>query len=488
MNVNKLSQFSPRTLAMFAEIISGVQDIRVILSERAKDALTVVLGSRTLVLNPVLCGLYDVALGGMLLTHRNLLSKAPKQEDRRNRWLNLKAERVLVPQAHRDLENRFPRIHSLSGYFRTWASSHGLQITEKSVEYQSLSPSAARRQGSFGISAALDIIPELEITGASEDFNWLHASLESNSLPVQELAHLPELPVCRIPLRIDSAERFPMLEEWEEQLATQDSREIIDGLMKCHRDKSIVRETRRNAGRHTMSGTHIDTGRLVESIVRTRVGLPTAVFRKPASSLEPVFDPDQFLTVMTFDMNDLADLSWTGNRSAVLRFLANLLTVFDRLGVHLLVQATADTVLTLQDGRKVCAHFTSVLKRPEDSFEKVLLPRLMRLMQKPLALPGEPICFHPAGADDIRNTLSRESGDGNYSFYTVIWWARHLFGQHKSEFQQFSFLQRCADHVDHAFAEIHREVDGTLDTQGCFLPWELRQHGQPGQFLASSEL
>ncbi len=490
MNPSQLSlnRFSPRTLNMLAAVFGDCGDARVVLSDRSAHPLTVALTSRTIVLHSEYSGLYDLALGAALLRHRSLLKKGPSDPERLDRWLTLKANRFLVALAHSELQARFGRIDRLPGCFRPGSPLAGLRLVDRCVEWEPLKRSENAAAGHSilqrRMSIAANAVPELEITGADEDFSWIVESLEAGSLHVETLPFLDELPFCRIPLRIESTQRFQLLEEWEHHLSDPENKDAIESLMKCHRDKAIVRERRRHSGQYSFSGVHLDSSRLTEALVRARVGLPTPVFRNPASNLEPVFDADQFLTVLTFDLNDLRDLSWQGNRSAVLRFLAVLLTCYDRLGVNLIVQGTADRVITLSDGRKVCLHFISTLKALEDSFNDVLLPRLAFLMQNNPGLPGHSGCFHAVAADDIRSAFLNTAASGDYSFFTLVWWARHLM-QSAPDLRSLGFLQRSGNHIDYAVRELEKELDGTLDTMGCFLPEELKELGQNGGFLRS---
>jgi len=82
--------------------------------------------------------------------------------------------------------------------------------------------------------------------------------------------------------------------------------------------------------------------------------------------------------------------------------------------------------------------------------------------------------------------LSRttEAASGDYSYFTQVWWARHLLSPSSSALQSPSFLQRSADHIDYTVSELERDPsDGTLDALGCFLPRELKQLGHNGGFL-----
>lgn len=484
----RLSRFSTRTLNMLASVFGDCGDARVVLSDRSVYPLTVALTSRTIVLQPEYSGLYDLALGAALLRHRPLIKKGPSDPARLDRWLTLKANRFLVADAHAELQARFGRIDRLPGFFRPGSPLTGLRLVDRCIEWEPLKGSKNATAGPPFLQRQMSIeanaVPELEITGADDDFNWIVEALEAGSLNVESLPLLDELPFCRIPLRIESPHRFQLLEEWEHHLSDPENKDSIASLIKCHKDKAVVRERRRRAGRHTFSGVHLDSSRLTEAMVRARIGLPTPIFQNPASNLEPVFDADQFLTVLTFDLNDLRDLSWQGNRSAVLRFLAVLLTCYDQLGVHLIVQGTADQIVKLADGRKVCLHFTSTLKSLDDSFNDVLLPRLAFLMQDSPRLPGTAGCFHAVAADDIRLAFQRATSLGDYSFFTLVWWARHLLDS-EPDLRSYGFLHRSANHVDYAVRELEKELDGTLDTMGCFLPGELKERGQNGEFLRS---
>lgn len=481
----ELRRFSTRTLNLLAQVFSGAE-ARVILSDRAVHPLTVALASRTIVLNPNMAGLFDLALGSLLVLQRPLLSKGPTEPQRKDRWLTLKVMRGLGADAQRELERRFPRIDQLPGRFQRGSDLSTLRLVENAVEYEPLVRSSGMtpdgRTGNHTLQASE--IPELEITGADEDFSWIVQSIQDRAISLETLPHLDDLPFCRIPLKVESAQRFALLEEWEEQLADGENQESIASLMKCHRDKAVIRDQRKQAGRHSLSGIHLDANRLADAVARARAGLPTAVFRKPASIIEPAFDPDQFLTVVTFDLNDLRDLSWTGNRSAVLRFLAVLLTCFQRLGVNLVVQGTADQLLTLDDGRTVCLHFTTVLKAVHDSFEHVLLPRLACLMKQPPRLPGQAGCYHALSVEDIRRQFRLAEPEGDFTFCTQVWWSRHLLDDSHPRYREESFLQRSADHVDFVMSELKRDLShGTLDTLASFLPRELKQLGRPGGYL-----
>lgn len=483
-----LNGFSPRVLGLLSTVFSGVE-ARVILSDRARHPLTVALASRTLVLHPDQAGLYDLAIGAELLTNHRVLRDLPKDPDRRARNLSMQRPRM-IRAAHDALRNRFSRILSLPGRFRPGQPRDGLEIVEKNVEWEPLQRHWSRGFSGQGRSAGIgaDVIPDLEITGVEGDFQWLIDALEAGALPLSTLPNLGELPYVRVPLTITAEQRFPQMEEWEEQLADPEHQRMLQGFIKCHRDKSIVREERMHVGRHLRSGTQLDPNRLVSAVIGAHVGLEVPVFRQPGSIIEPVFDPREHLVVATFDLNDLRDLRWSGNRREILRFLAVLLTCYQRLDMDLVVQGTADQIVTLSDGRLVCVHFVARLKEVEESFDEVFLPRLMQWMSRPPGLPGESGCFHPLCAEDISKAFDSASRESEHSYHTLCWWARRTFPWTCDDLRTGPFLERCAEHTDHVIHDLGRRLEGTFDTSASFLPSELRQFGQPGRYLHAVEL
>jgi hypothetical protein len=489
----RLQDFTSRGLNLLAMIIGDVE-ARVILSDRAVHPMTVALESRTIVLDPNVAGLYDLALGARLLGERRLREQGPEDPKRRDRWLSLKARRKLAPAAHEELRKKFPCIARLNGRFLPDRPTEGLRLVNRTVEWEPLKPRKIETrmppffQGLHGDgSAAMEVIPELEITGAEEDFAWLIAGLENGELPTSTLDGFPELPYATIPLRLNSGEHFAQLEDWEAALENAENQELMRSLMKCYQRKSEVRQERTLTGKRTHGGVRLDSDRLVEAVVGARVGLQPALFRSKGSLIEPVFDAREHLGVITFDMNDLRDLDWNGGRASVLRFLVILLKMYENLGIETVVQATADTLVTKDDGQAVCLHFHAMLKTAEQDFDDAFWARMALLVRRGIAFPGTASYFHPLSAIDVAKAFDDVATEADHSYRSMVWWARRGMSSAFPEFCGPAFAERCADRVDHEIDTLQKGLTGTFDTMASFLPEALRQFGRPGGYLQSCQ-
>lgn len=494
MNRNELtlSSFSPRCLNLLAQIFSNT-NVRVVLSERAQNPLTVVLESWTLVLNPRQTGLYDLALGARLLKFRNQRKLGPAHPKKLDRWLTKQAHREWANTCRTDLARDFPGIARLSGRYYANEVPRGLRVTSKQVEWRSLakaSQSGLPLDYSAAQSHSLEFssIPELDITGTEHDLEWLLRELESGRIPLQHVPGLEELPFVRIPFRLCLSENDPQIEAFEEHLHDESTRQLVDELKLCIHRKSEVRQERLPHGRHSLSGVHLDPNRLVEAIIGQRVGIEPRLFRRKASLIEPVFDPSEHLAVLAFDINDLQGLDWSGPRYAVLRFLASVMTAYQELEVDCVVLGFADQFVKLADGRVVCLHFTTELKSLEAPFDEAFWSRMGKLIRHPVKFPGEPTRFHSLSLQDLSRQFDKVAETQDHSYRTLVWWARHGMSSDFPQFESESFLMRMADHIDHEVLELGRRLPGTFDTQPSFLPERLRSCGRPGQYLQNIEI
>jgi hypothetical protein len=495
-----LDQFSPRGLNVLASII-GEADVRVLLSQRATHPATVVLESWTVVLDPRYAGLYDLALCSRLLKHRALRKAGPKNPERLDRWLTRRAHRQLIPKTHADLLRAYPGIRRLPGRYRPGADSDDLRVVAKSVEWNPMpalpkDPPTARDGQPIhrlfgGRGLEFTTIPELDITGSGDDFAWLMGALAGDQFPLQVIPGLDELPYLRIPFRLCVGESCPRMEQWEEQLADPDVKKIIQSLMDCYRRKSEVRQERRTLGRHTRHGVRLDANRLVDAVIARRAGMEPRLFRRTGSTIEPVFDPREHLVVITFDINDLRpgepEWAWGDTRAMAHRFLASMVTTYQRLGVDCVVAAFADQIVTLPDGRNVCLHFFHTLKTVADSFDDAFWNRLGFVLERPLAFPGAPVCYHPLSLRDFIGTFDELARESDHSYRANVWWARRWIPDEFSQLSSTDFLMRVADYIDTEMEDLPRRLLGTFDTLGSYLPSRLKQHGRPGRFLQRIE-
>ena len=116
----------------------------------------------------------------------------------------------------RELRAKYPGILRLPGRFRT-GPLDGLKVTVRSAEWMPLSPppntpvrhgftrrplpAAHQRSGGAPWLAGAGVVevPEVEITGAGDDFGWLLDAIGHGHLPPSTLHGLEELPYLRCP-------------------------------------------------------------------------------------------------------------------------------------------------------------------------------------------------------------------------------------------------------------------------------------------------
>lgn len=508
MSTMKLEQFSPRGLNLLGSIFGG-SDVRVLLSSRAKHPAILVLESRTIVLDPKLTGLYDLALCARLLRHRALRRSGFSEKSRTDRWLTSKAHRQLIPVTQNELGREYPGIHRLPGRYRPDSNLEGLRVVARSVEWSPLPKLPARQPVAGSVEQPIQPmlrqpggpwtspgfefaeVPELEITGAGDDFAWLLDAIREGHTPLQTVPELDDLPFLRVPFRIATGESCPMLEPIEELLSRPDNKEIIQGLMDCYRRKSEVRQERSNLGRHTRHGVRLDTNRLIEAVIARRAHSRPRIFRRRGTTIEPIFDPNEHLVVIAFDVNDLqrqADWREDDRREATQRFLACIVTAYQRLEVDCVVIGYADQLLALPDGRHFCLHLSMIVKSIDEDIDGTFWNRVGHLLARPLQFPGDPTCFHPFSLRDITRCFDRVVREQDHSYRAILWWARRGMHRDYPQFRTTDFLMRTADHIDAQMLDAERRFTGTLDTLASFLPTELKNHGRPGQYLSRIEI
>jgi len=488
-----LDQFSPRGLNLLGSIFSG-SDVRVVLSTRATHPATVVLESRTVVLDPARAGLYDLALCARMLQHRSLRRTGPKDKARLDAWLTKKIQSKLAPQTQKELRSEFPGIERLPGLYRPDNESlegfNGLQMVSKSIDWKPLEAP----KGPLGSnSLSFESIPEIELTGTEDDYGWLLNALQSGNIPLETLPGLEDLPFVRVPFRICLSEgASPTLEVFERKMAEHEIKDLVASLMGCYRRKSEVREERLNLGKHTRHGVRFDTNRLVEAIVSSRAGIEPKLFKRKAGVIEPVFNPQEHLVLIEIDLNDLrrTDSWWETeqNRSSVQRFLSCMIMAYQKLEVDCIVRGFADRLVTLDDGRAVCLHWSTELKSIDDHFDVTFWNRVTHLFDHPPQFPGESTCFHPLSLHDISTAFDRTVREQDHSYRALIWWARHGMSHDFPQFHTADFLMRTADHVDREVLGLEKRLTGTFDTLATYLPKELKSHGRPGQFLEGNQM
>lgn len=487
-----LNDFSPRGRNLVASLFGG-GNVRVVLSERLANAATVILESRTLVFDPNQVGLYDLALCALLVMRCRGLHKAgPKNPLLRDRWLTRQAHRRLIPQVQEELQKRHPGILQLPGRYVPGCDFDGLRVVVKSAEWRPLTamwqttPLSPLVQP-IAQTISLEDIPAIEITGADNDFQCLMEALTNGRLRLSTLQGFEELPFLRIPFRLNVSESCPTMEVFEHILSDPDNKKIIRSLIDCYQRKSEVRQERRSGGSHLRRGVNLDTNRLVQAVLAPRVGMEPRIFRRRATTIEPIFDPAEHLVVIAFDINDLRrQVDWLEGdaREAVQRFLLCMIGTYQKLGVDCVIVGFADQLVTLPGGGNVCLHLSTTVKAIDDAWDDALWNRVCRLLNKPPELPGTACCFHPLALQDIVSAFDRAEKDIEHSYRTIVWWARRGMPHDLPEYRTDDFLIRTADCIDSEMFAFEQRLDGTLDTVGSFLPSELKNHGRPGRYLS----
>ncbi len=479
-----LDDFTLRELGLFATAFGGCPgSIAVVRSRRAEHPLTVALESRTVVVNPARCGLYDIVLGARLMKFRPKLRKGPRNVRRHDRWL---AREIgpWVAEVREELAGRYRGIDRLRGRYATGDLDHEIRLVNRDVSWLPSSEHDFTPTSGDG-SCSCVAIQGIEISGCHGDFDDLRAAIEKGAIATSTLPHLPELPYVVIPLTLAVTQSARFIIDWERNLSDPENREMVDELVRCHLRKAEVRQERRHQGVRKHLGSRLDDSRLVEAVVGSRVGRVPPLFRTTRSLVEPVYDPAQHLAVLQFDMNDLKRASWTEDREYVLRFLATLLRTMEVLGADTIVQANADRIVTLPDGRHVCLHFKTCLKDWHEPWDDTFKNRLAMVISHGIDFPGIPTCWHPLGIRDIADAFAEVSRQVDHSFRQLVWWARRSMNGDFEELTTASFVERSAEFVDRVVDDMEQTHDGMLDHAASYLPEELRDAGRPGGYLQS---
>jgi len=227
-----LNRYSNRTLELLALLISGIE-IRVVLSARAKNPLTIVLESKTIVLNPDYTSLYDVILGAMLMDFRAIRNNGPHRIDQKDRWLTRKARLKVMDSLWDTLEMRFPRIQELPGRFRPGQNLKGLYLTVNSVEWHAMENMGEQidQTGRFRIRSSS--IEDLHITGCEDDFGWLESKIRNGEIPLQYVPGLEDLPYLHVPIELTPSQRYTSTEEWEQHIQDKENQSLVTDLIRC---------------------------------------------------------------------------------------------------------------------------------------------------------------------------------------------------------------------------------------------------------------
>jgi hypothetical protein len=516
----RLQHFTGRSLNLIASAF-GAGDARVLLSDRVTVPISVALDTRTIVLDPQRCGPKDLILASHLIeknrVNRKRFEDANDEDSDRieDDQLTAIARREWLRKSLQGIRKAYPGVSQLFGLMQGSAQKHQLRVTRNRIDFidppkrtdegspvstQSIRshvvpPNEYDRPGRGG-SVAFEAIPQLEIHGHENDYDHLIYQIESGQIPVQHFDGLEEVPFVRIPIRYVLSETNPLMEQIEESFKDKENEHGVQGLMQCIMRKSIVRQETSHRGKYELSGTHLDSTRLVEAAIQRRRGLETKLFRRLSSNTEPVFDPDQHLTMISIDMNDLhwnqredrdeEHFGFSGH-SATVRFVSQLVRAWEKLGTDLVIQGFADRIVELSNGQLVCLHFVMNFKEFHEPFTPQVWHRLGELIARPPQFPGTVTGFHPLSQQDAARVFDEVVREQDHSYRTWVWWARRGMNRSFDRFDSTEFLMREADWLDREMKLLTKRLDGEFQFDaGVFLPARLIEHGRPGEFLQNS--
>lgn len=347
-----LDGLTDRTIELLASMIAGVP-VRVVRAQSLVHPLNVVLRSRSLFLNPLQAGLYDVCLGAVLLRHRGELAE---------RNGNLRDDRIadILRLANDEVAALGPRARGLPG------SSEEPRICWSDAEWRPPSPEA------IASGRGMISLPGLGPGGMSA-MDAVARALKSGKLATETLPDLPELPFARASVDLKVAPEHPG--NWEamrEDMAQLDRH--VREWVRCHLQRAESAE-KEHESRWVSQGVSVDGSRLAPGLAAARAGLPARIFRRRARSAA-LYRPEEHLAVLAFDVASLSE----ERPSLSEKVIYVTVRVFQELGADAVVMAFTDRKVRRPDGRTVYLHIPIVVKKLEEDYDGAFWSRVSHLL------------------------------------------------------------------------------------------------------------
>lgn len=281
--IENLRDVPIKSLEYFALAISGHR-WRVLLSSRSKYQVTVVLKSKTLVLDPDRTFLFDLALAALCGEAEDWLADlAGTTESDRNRQLTRKARQILIPKQQTNLMNRYRRLSSnLRNRYLPGRTLAGFHVTENQAAWSSL------RRGASLAGLTLEMIGGVELQGIEKDGRAFVRAIRRGEIEWEVLSGLEEFAVATVPFSISNVQIQDM-ESIERYLSDAEVVDSMNGFYGCLQRKSESLEERLPRGELRAQGVYLDDARLVEAAVSAKRGVPARIFRRKSSNVQPKF-------------------------------------------------------------------------------------------------------------------------------------------------------------------------------------------------------
>ncbi len=476
-----LGKLEPRVLEILARAFSGGEELRVLVSHRAKFPVTLVLESRTIVLCPITAGLYDLALAACCFEARSWRDSAPLKKKQRDRWLTHQVHERLVPAAHEKLQRLFPNLASRAGgYVLPGRKPNGLRVAERQVDWLPL-PQINSEDAMLNVN--LDFVHELDQRGAGGDLDWIRNAIVKRAIPLESIPTMDEWPYATIPFRVSPPKDYD-LESFERIMQDPEVIETKNSIIECVRRKSEVLDERQHRGKLQRFGVHLDHKRLINAAMAPRTGIDPKVFRKKSSQLQPIFDPDTHLAMILLDLNDISTEGRSNKFDGCRKFLLAILKAYGELEVDMEVVVYADTMVTCPDGRKVICHFTNTLKTIDQPLSDNFWAQLGAIIRKQPRMPFPATHYHPISARRVIARMIEIARERPHAYRTLFWLAR----RGKPEYPyDYTLNERMASYLDNSFDNLQEEMSPSdFDAGTVFLPDEIKSYQRRNSFLSKT--
>lgn len=480
-----LNEYAPRTLRALARSYCGF-DVRVEVSARLTEPLTVLFASNAVMLNPQLAGLYDLFLGCAMLRKGDIIRRDLMDDLPVSKMLR----RLVMLKARHDVRFRLPGAQrKLVGHFHPEGSgAWAPECAWDQASWETFSTGS----GGFVDNSQVTWTTAVDMTTCYNDWEAFRQLLVEDRIPLRQIPVLRELPVAELPIKLGTIPPLP--EDWtvDRKLAPW-HRELRREYMECHVRRATNEVFRIPELLRSAYGGELDTSRLVEAKLAAVTHSSARVFRRRAVQTEPTFRAHDHLVVHGLDLNSVfpGGFFFGGRLSDEVAYMAY--DAFRRLGVDLGLIMFADQIISLPDGRHVYVHIPIVIKDPMEPFTQDVWARAHALLDAPIFrfLDAIPVCFPPFALDTMYKMLRRTEKDRHHFNRLMHFIGSTPMPEHRELkfFRQSHFLSRVTDHMDEQILKMNNELQGFRGASerlggSLWIPSEISAHARPGGIVA----